>query len=231
MKKRFLIIPFLILVFIILITLIPISLIYADTTSYTEGDFEMNVTPGYSNELNTVSIKYNGNSAYDEETMVWIAVYQPSSMFIIDETNNINNIFPYEFSGSAVLSSGSFFFTAQVFHTFNVGYVDTDWIHELRFELTNRPIVKEEPVWVRDREITCLRVWINQDNKFQFSFIYPYADNNWIKIYDLAGNLVYGADIPYDNPNVIVDLPDGQYIVKTFHDQPEPIQTFLIGKP
>jgi hypothetical protein len=91
--------------------------------------------------------------------------------------------------------------------------------------------VEPEPVWVRTGPMACLRVWINEDNKFQFSFIYPYADNNHVKIFDMAGNLVYEVDMPYDNPNIIVDLPDGMYTVKTFHDQPEPLQTFVIGKP
>jgi hypothetical protein len=88
-----------------------------------------------------------------------------------------------------------------------------------------------EDVWIRTQEMTCKQVWINQDNKFQFSFIYPYADNNWVRIYDMTGKLVYEIDMPYDNPNIIVDLPDGMYTVKTFNDQPEPIQTFVIGKP
>ncbi len=43
-----------------------------------------------------------------------------------------------------------------------------------------------EPVWIRDREMTCKQVWVNEDNKFQFSFIYPYADNNWVRIYDMS---------------------------------------------
>jgi len=33
------------------------------------------------------------------------------------------------------------------------------------------------------------------------------------------------------NPNIIEDLPDGMYTVKTFHDQLEPLQEFIIGKP
>ena len=44
-----------------------------------------------------------------------------------------------------------------------------------------------EPVWIRDTQMKCKQVWINEDNKFQFSFIYPYADNNWVKIYDMSG--------------------------------------------
>ena len=99
------------------------------------------------------------------------------------------------------------------------------------FKLEKAPLTIAEPVWVRTQEMTCKQVWINEDNKFQFSFIYPYADNNWVKIYDMSGKEVFSIDMPYDNPNIIVDLPDGMYTVKTFHDQPEPIQTFVIGKP
>jgi hypothetical protein len=89
----------------------------------------------------------------------------------------------------------------------------------------------EEPVWVRTQEMTCKQVWVNEDNKFQFSFIYPYRDNNWVRIYDMTGKMVYEIDMPYDNPNIIVDLPDGMYTVKTFTvGSGEPIQTFVIGK-
>jgi hypothetical protein len=78
--------------------------------------------------------------------------------------------------------------------------------------------------------MTCWQVWINEDNNFQFIFWYPYADKNWIRIYDLEGNLVYDGEILVDDPNLRVDLPDGYYWVKTYHDQ-ELLQEFLIGKP
>lgn len=113
-----------------------------------------------------------------------------------------------------------------------------DWLRVYQSELVievggNEPAATPyvEPVWVRTQEMTCKRVWINEDNKFQFSFIYPYRDNNWVKIYDMSGKEVFIIDMPYDNPNIIVDLPDGMYTVKTFNDQTEPIQTFIIGKP
>jgi hypothetical protein len=48
----------------------------------------------------------------------------------------------------------------------------------------------------------------------------------------MSGKEVYIIDMPYDNPNIIVDLPDGMYTVKTFTvGRTEPIQTFVIGKP
>jgi hypothetical protein len=110
---------------------------------------------------------------------------------------------------------------------------DVDAIQVYQSELVINTIgsVSAEPVWERDSEMKCKQVWINEDNKFQFSFIYPYADNNWVKIYDASGKEVYSIDMPYDNPNIIVNLPDGTYTVKTFHDQIEPIQEFVIGKP
>ncbi len=38
--------------------------------------------------------------------------------------------------------------------------------------------------------------------------------------------------MPYDDPHLIVDLPDGMYTVKTFNvGTSTPIQTFVIGKP
>jgi hypothetical protein len=84
---------------------------------------------------------------------------------------------------------------------------------------------------VRTGELACKMVWINEDNHFQFSFINLYADNNWVRIYDMEGNMVYEVDMPLKDGNLKVDLPDGMYMVKTFHDQPEPIQEFMIGKP
>jgi hypothetical protein len=102
--------------------------------------------------------------------------------------------------------------------------------------LTNDPFAVAgtiaEPVWIRTGPMMCSRVWINEDNKFQFVFQYPYRDNNWVKIYDMSGKGVFSVDMPYDDPNLIVDLPNGMYTVKTFTvGSTEPIQTFLIGKP
>jgi hypothetical protein len=91
------------------------------------------------------------------------------------------------------------------------------------------------PAWVRLMPMTCYRVWINADNNFQFLFWYPYKNNNWVKIYAMneegtAGEEVFKVDMPYSNPNLIVDLPDGMYIVKTYHSD-KMIQEFVIGKP
>jgi len=78
--------------------------------------------------------------------------------------------------------------------------------------------------------MTCWQVWINEDNDFQFIFWYPYKDKNWVRIYDMEGSMVFEIDLPEYDPKLIVDLPDGMYMVKTYRDQ-ELLQEFLIGKP
>jgi hypothetical protein len=114
-----------------------------------------------------------------------------------------------------------------------VGGLDLVWV---RFWYTGSYSICHEPAWVRTMPMMCQHVWINEDGHFQFVFLYPFADNNWVRIYTMnpdgtAGDMVFEADMPWDNPNLIVDLPDGTYIVRTYHDQPDPIQEFVIGKP
>jgi len=89
---------------------------------------------------------------------------------------------------------------------------------------------EKEEVFTRTMPMTCYQVWVNSDNKFEMVFWYPYRDNNWVKIYDMSGKEVYSVDMPLDDPHIIVDLPNGMYTVKTFNDQTEPLQTFIIGK-
>ncbi len=85
-----------------------------------------------------------------------------------------------------------------------------------------------EPVWGRTMPMTCWQVWINEDNDFQFIFWALYADNNWVRIYDMEDNLVFETDL--SDPNLIVDLPDGFYMVRTSYYNTL-LQEFLIGKP
>jgi hypothetical protein len=122
-------------------------------------------------------------------------------------------------TGSQHSSTGSSLYGVRAVRAFSVSTVSTV------------PTIPAVPVWVRTMFMTCYRAWINEDNKFQFIFWYPYRDNNWVKIYDMEGKMVYEIDMPYDNPNLIVDLPDGMYTVKTFTvGSTEPRQTFVIGK-
>lgn len=72
----------------------------------------------------------------------------------------------------------------------------------------------------RSKPMTCWQVFINEDNMFEFIFWYPYKDNNWVQISDMEGNIVYEVDMPFKDPHIIVDLPNGMYNVKTFHSDP-----------
>ena len=87
--------------------------------------------------------------------------------------------------------------------------------------------------WVRgDRNMMCSKVWVNNDGCFELVFIYEYADNNHVMIYDMEGNLVYETNMEYQDAHIEVCLPDGMYTVKTYHDDfSEPLQEFIIGKP
>ena len=97
---------------------------------------------------------------------------------------------------------------------------------------TEKAEPEPEPMWERgDRDMVCSAVWVNDDNCFELVFIYEYADNNHVMIYDEQGNLVYETDMQYGNARIEVCLPDGMYKVMTYHDQPEPLQEFYIGKP
>ena len=83
---------------------------------------------------------------------------------------------------------------------------------------TGTTITAESPVWVRNVQMTCYQVWINEDN-------------NWVKIYDMEGTEVFSIDMKYGNARFEAELPDGMYTVKTFHSSETPIQEFIIGKP
>jgi hypothetical protein len=86
------------------------------------------------------------------------------------------------------------------------------------------------PKTVRTHEMTCWQVYVNDNNNFEFIFLWEYKNNNWISIYDSQENLVYRKSFPYGSPIVEVDLPDGAYTVKTFHEEGNILQEFTIAK-
>ena len=83
---------------------------------------------------------------------------------------------------------------------------------------------------VRTHEMTCWQIYVNEEGNFEFIFWWEYANNNWVSIYDSQGNLVYRESFPYGEPIVEVNLPDGMYTVKTFHEEGNILQEFVIGK-
>jgi len=99
---------------------------------------------------------------------------------------------------------------------------------------TDTILILDEPVYipVRTNQMTCWQVWVNENNNFEFIFRWEYANNNWVKIFDLAGNEAFSIDMKKGGARFEANLPDGMYTVKTFHNDYEtPIQEFIIGKP
>jgi hypothetical protein len=50
--------------------------------------------------------------------------------------------------------------------------------------------------------MTCYKVWINENNNFEFVFWWGYLDNNHVQIFDTAGNLVWEIDFEKENPTL-----------------------------
>jgi len=97
--------------------------------------------------------------------------------------------------------------------------------------VTPAEVIPAEVVWVRTHPMTCWQIYVNEEGNFEFIFWWEYANNNWVKIYDMEDNLVYELDFPYGAPRFEVDLPGGMYKVKTFHEEGNILQEFVIGKP
>ena len=84
---------------------------------------------------------------------------------------------------------------------------------------------------IRNHSMECAKVWVNEDNNFEFVFWWEYENNNWVQIFDMEGNMVYEIDMEYGKADFEVDLPDGMYKVQTFHEAGKILQEFMIGKP
>ncbi|MFC2145701.1 hypothetical protein ACFLQQ_05160, partial [Actinomycetota bacterium] len=122
----------------------------------------------------------------------------------------------------------------KIWENTSAAFADIVWV-KFWYTGKNPPCEKkktepEPPVRIQD--MTCYQVWINDDNCFEFVFRWEYKNNNWVKIYDMAGNEVFSIDMAHGKANFEACLPDGMYTVKTFHSGFEnPIQEFMIGKP
>ena len=180
----------------------------------------------------TFSYKVRSNiNTYFNQYYVKIALYNGSTElgFLIDESNE--SITSWTEVTHDVLSelqikypSVDFSTTGKVKIYFGVNHTDAQPASSdfddlsLTYEEKSISTVKTEskPAWVRPMPMTCWQVWINEDNDFQFIFWYPYKDKNWVRIYDMEDNMVFEVDVPEYDPNLIVDLPDGMYTVKTY---------------
>jgi hypothetical protein len=89
----------------------------------------------------------------------------------------------------------------------------------------------EEEVWMRDNDFQCWQVWINEQNQFEFVFVWEYANNNHVQILDQAGNIVFYIDLPKGDCHFVADLPDGTYTVQNYHEYGHILREFVISKP
>ncbi len=251
--KRILLFLSLIMVFVLFFSAMPAS-ISADDDS--EGGGSMDVYPGKAGC--TTTIKLHAWNAEGIQILVWVFKFGGSfeELLEIGESTDgegvipllvygfiPNEEFPEDAEGFFTIDSDDWYKSIHL--TLNSGHYiavlapimegDDGGINPETFiikEFNVSGTCEEEVIpWVRNVEMTCSSVWINSDNAFEFVFFWEYADNNWVKIYDMAGNEVFSIDMPYGDAHFTADLPDGMYTVKTFNDQPEPIQEFVIGKP
>jgi len=115
-----------------------------------------------------------------------------------------------------------------------IDLTEINWVGGACFEVKECKEPKEEPetkVLERNHEMECFKVWVNEDNNFEFVFWWEYKDNNHVQIFDMAGNLVWEIDFEKGEPRFVAELPDGMYTVKTFHEAGHILQEFVIGKP
>ncbi len=89
----------------------------------------------------------------------------------------------------------------------------------------------EPEIWVRDHEFQCWQVWVNEQNQFEFVFVWEYANNNHVQILDKDGNIVFYIDLPKGDCQFVADLPDGTYTVQNYHEYGHILREFVISKP
>jgi hypothetical protein len=198
----------------------------------------------------TVSVLINTAGTYKIETNLVDSLGNNLGTFFYDivaGTDNVTDSRTTNFTYLKSLPSGTFTINAFLFdnggglqsekaitfkHVQNSGIEGVaKTVAKKKTKAIQAPSIVAPPAWIRTGPMVCYQVWVNDDNNFEFVFWWEYKDNNWVKIYDMAGNEVFSIDMPYGDAHFVANLPDGMYTVKTFNDQPQPLQTFIIGKP
>ena len=235
------------------------SLIVAPLTAFANGNdhsIDFTVIAGNAGEITNINIRITG--ATDPEFfMLWVFKFDGTfeELFALDEAAVLQYLVYGQFEeGPDPGAEGFFWVDSDPWHKnvqlvlsegryLAVGLSSSIFDDAIRPEHEPGPydfLIREFYVgtghvaasqWVRNVQMTCYQVWVNEDNNFEFVFWWEYKNNNWVKIYDMAGAEVFAIDMKYGNAKFEVDLPDGMYTVKTFHLSDTPIQEFIIGKP
>jgi hypothetical protein len=218
MKKVWLKALFTVIVVLFVLTLVP-STIFAQNAGMRIGvgrpgevsTFYLSATGSHGQNWYFGIIKFEGSI---EE--FWDLTEEEQEQYLVETYGGIIGSDDWSTEISVTLPAGSYY----------AGFLIGD-------EPIKENIVDMERFVVTDRRspMTCWQIYVNEAGNFEFIFWWEYANNNWVKIYDMDGNLVYEVDFLYGEPCFEVDLPDGMYTVKTYHDGFEtPIQEFIIGK-
>jgi hypothetical protein len=202
----------------------------AMTTEFTVGEklINLEVDPGTACSETNFNFEASWPSTGGYQFSIDKIILNPFSITNIFQNTGAIDSYPWQHSESYSLDKALY-----------VAYAETDITSYYDYELFNIPgcgkkevePVVEEPEWIRSIPMTCYQVWVNDNGCFEFVFWYEYKDNNWVKIYDMAGNEVFSIDMPYGKANFKACLADGMYTVKTYHvDMSEPLQEFVIAK-
>ena len=221
------------LLLLLLTTLITIFIMPVQIFAGVDDTYNHQLTAGFAGQTTLIRFWGTGYQGYYK----FIMLYNDNTSEQIDceFVSNINDD-PWDIQMSNVLAAGNYHYNLVIsgdWDMFNGEvYPIEPILNETHyFTITEEKIIQAQP-WVRTKQMTCWQVWVNEDNNFEFIFRWEYANNNWVKIYDMSGNEVFAVDMKKGNPHFEADLPDGMYTVKTFHDDFEtPIQEFIIGKP
>jgi len=260
MKKRYLILPILTLAFILVFTLLPVSFISADPGWVYKTTNELNKakqTPGHIGQLTPyVNLV---DTAVGAVTLDFVGSYTGGHYFeyrIDGEvlTSGTPHVFlntihgdtsEYEYPGVWVVANTIQQRILSACKTVEVRLAlgaENDWYFDwVSFDVLpgackgsseeEEEEAAEPAIWERNHEFQCWQVWVNEQNQFEFVFVWEYANNNHVQILDKEGNIVFYTDLPKGDCHFTADLPDGTYTVQNYHEAGHILREFTISKP
>jgi hypothetical protein len=195
------------------------------------GTYDHKLSAGQAGENTKIEFWGTGYNGYFKI----LNLYNDNTSEQIDSILTIDvNEDPWDLEINNILPAGRYYYNIIIADDYDIMNSEVYAIPPILVDETYYFNISAEEVpvetWVRTMPMSCWQIWINEDNNFQFIFWYPYENKNYIRIYDMEDKLVYDGEILHNDPNLIVNLPDGSYTVRTYYDQ-EMLQEFVIGKP
>ena len=108
---------------------------------------------------------------------------------------------------------------------FSIDYYGEAYFDNIRLYCPSAaaPAAEPEPEpWIRgDRHMVCSLVEVDENGCFEFTFIYEYADNNWVSIFNKdTKELVHQINMPYGKANFEACLENNTTYVVFTHRAP-----------